>query len=201
MKTQNGTDYDQNYDVGVKWLAAAFRGETLEVLGLKTGRIKDVFGFEPTDIAVRAGRVDVMFRNEAGALYHLEAQRNLRKADLYRFASYHFSAAYQWGPNITDIILASGDVSIKNSEIITESGRYSPIIIDLSSRDPLKRLAEIRKTVSSGELTNRLELVFLPLYGRETGEAQSETVEQILRFECELYKAEKIPATLLAASL
>lgn len=35
MNSQNGTDYAQNYDVIVKWLAAVLRGETLDVLGVK----------------------------------------------------------------------------------------------------------------------------------------------------------------------
>ena len=32
MKSQNGTEYAQNYDVMLKWIAAALRGETLEIL-------------------------------------------------------------------------------------------------------------------------------------------------------------------------
>jgi len=151
MKSRNGTDYSQNYDLITKWLSAAFRGETLEVLGLKTGRIEDVFGFEPTDISVRAGRVDVMFRDDAGELYHFEEQRNPRRADLYRTAAYHFHAAHQWGPKITDIILVSGDVQIGDGEIRTESGRYFPTIVDLSARDGWKRLAEIREAVRNEE--------------------------------------------------
>ncbi len=201
METQNGTDYAQNYDLIIKWLSAAFRGETLEVLGVNTGPIQDVFGFEPADISVRAGRVDVMFRAENGALYHLEAERNLRKADLYRFAAYHFLAAYQWGPNVTDIILTSGDVSVRDWAVTTESGHYSPVIIDLSTRDGLKRLEEIRGAVQEGVFENWLELVFLPLYGKETGSLRSDFAEQILRFESGLYKAGKLSAELLAAAL
>ncbi|MCP4351244.1 MAG: hypothetical protein GY795_37750 [Desulfobacterales bacterium] len=201
MKTYNGTDYAHNYDVVIKWMSAVFRGQTLDVLGIKTGRIKDVFGFEPADISVRTGRIDIMFRNEAGDLYHLEEQRNLRKADLYRFAAYHFLAAHQWGTKITDIILTSGDVSIGDRVIKTESGCYSPIIIDLSERNGVKRLGEIREAVQTGEFENWLELVFLPLYGKEVGDLRSNITEQILRFESELYKTEKIPATLLAAAL
>ncbi len=71
MKSQNGTEYNQNYDLIMKWLSAVFRGETLEVLGLKTGRIEKVFGFEPVDISVRAGRVDIMFMDESGAHYQV----------------------------------------------------------------------------------------------------------------------------------
>jgi hypothetical protein len=59
MKTKNGTDYQQNYDIITKWMAAVFRGETLRVLGLDTGRIEDVFGFEPADLAVNTGRLDI----------------------------------------------------------------------------------------------------------------------------------------------
>ncbi|MCP4218931.1 MAG: hypothetical protein GY765_30135, partial [bacterium] len=36
---------------------------------------------------------------------------------------------------------------------------------------------------------------------KETGSGRSDMVEQILRFESELYKAKKLPATLLAATL
>ncbi len=46
-----------------------------------------------------------------------------------------------------------------------------------------------------------LELVFIPLYGKYKGEARSLFVEEVLRFGSELYKAEKIPARLLAATL
>ncbi len=50
------------------------------------------FGFEPADIAVRTGRVDLMLRDENEAYWHIEEQRNLRKEDMYRFAAYHSSA-------------------------------------------------------------------------------------------------------------
>ncbi len=98
MKRQNGATYKQNYDVIVKWFAETLRGETLEVLGVRTGRITEVFGFEPVEITVQAGPVDVLVRDEFGAIRHIEEQRNLCKADLYRSASYHFQTAKQWDP-------------------------------------------------------------------------------------------------------
>lgn len=91
MKPENGTDYGQNYDVIVKWLADALRGETLEAIGVPTGRIEEVFAFDVADISVTAGRVDIMVRDHFGDLYHIEEERNLRKSDLYRFAAYHFA--------------------------------------------------------------------------------------------------------------
>jgi hypothetical protein len=201
MKGQNGTDYAQNYDVIVKWLAAALQGETLEVLGIPTGRIEEVFGFEPVDIAVKAGRVDVMVRDETGAFYHIEEQRNLKKSDMYRFAAYHFLGVKQWGLELTDIILASGDVYAGKKVITTKSGTYSPIVIDFTQRDGWKRLAEIREAIRTGEFDMWLELVFVPLYGKDKGPARSELVEEVLRFESELYHAEKLSARLLAAAL
>jgi hypothetical protein len=53
MDSKNGSDYAQNYDIIVKWLAGALRGQTLDAIGVKTGRIEEVFGFEPSDISVR----------------------------------------------------------------------------------------------------------------------------------------------------
>ncbi|QTA86563.1 hypothetical protein [Desulfonema magnum] len=204
MKSKDGTEYAQNYDVIVKWLAAALKGETLEVLGVRTGRIEDVFAFEPADISVKAGRVDVMLRDDTGAIYHVEEQRNLKKADMFRFAAYHFLGAEQWGVKLTDIILASGEVwaGEKGSRaVITESGRYDPVVIDFTERDGRKRLGEIREAVRSGTFDNWLELVFLPLYGRESGEARAVMAEEVLRFENELYLEKKISVRLLAATL
>ncbi len=68
-------------------------------------------------------------------------------------------------------------------------------------RDGGNRLAEIRQIVASGETANLMELVFLPLYGREQGGARVDLVEQVIRFEIELRKAQKISDKLLAATL
>jgi hypothetical protein len=201
METKNGTDYQQNYDIITKWMSAVFKGETLKVLGLDTGRIEEVFGFEPADIAVNTGRLDIIFKDEKGTYYHLEEQRNPRKADLYRSAAYHFFAGQQWGKNITDIILVSGDVQIGDAEIQTESGHYYPTIIDLSARDGYKRLEEIQEAVEKEEFQNWLELIFLPLYGKETGYLRSKFVEKVLYFEIDLNKKKKLSDILVAATL
>jgi hypothetical protein len=201
METKNGTDYQQNYDIITKWMSVVFRGETLRVLGVDTGRIEEVFGFEPADIAVNTGRLDIIFKGENGAYYHLEEQRNPRKADLYRSAAYHFFAGQQWGKNISDIILVSGDVQIGNAEITTQSGHYYPTIIDLSARDGHKRFGEIQKAVEKEEFKDWLELVFLPLYGKEIGYWRSKFVEKVLYFEIDLNKRNKLPDILVAATL
>jgi hypothetical protein len=185
-------------------MAAALRGETLEVLGVKSGRIEEVFGFETADIPVKAGRVDIMARDDAGDLYHIEEQRDMTRADMCRFAAYHFFEAVQW-ENVTDIVLASGEVWAGKKEggrvIRTKSGKYEPVVIDFSGRDGEKRLEEILEEVRAGTFGRQLELVFLPLYGKETGKARSMFAEKVLHFEKELYRAEKIPVTLLAATL
>ncbi|MCI5150188.1 MAG: hypothetical protein D3916_12510 [Candidatus Electrothrix sp. MAN1_4] len=201
MESRNGTDYAQNYDLIVKLMGEALKGETLEVIGVQSGRIEEAFGFEPADIAVRTGRVDLMLRDENGAYWHIEEQRNLKKADMYRFAAYHFTGAKQWGAGLTDIILASGEVSFKDDALVTGSGRYAPMIIDFSERDGRRRLEEIRSAVEQGEFRNWLELVFLPLYGKETGKRRSAMVEEMLGFDIELFRAEKISDRLLAAAI
>ncbi len=201
MTGKNGLEYPHNYDVVVKWLAEALRGQTLEVIGVETGHIVDVFGFEPVDIAVKTGRVDVMFRDDAGKFFHLEEQRNLRRIDLYRFAAHHFMGARKWGDGLTDIVLASGNVFAGEKAVTTESGVYRPVVVDFSERDGEKRLEEIKDQIREGTFQNWLELVFLPLYGKMTGELREEFVENAIRFETELFKARMIPATFLAAVL
>ncbi len=75
-----------------------------------------------------------------------------------------------------DIILASGRIYAGEKTVATKSGTYSPVVVDFSERDGRKRLAEIREAVSSGEWgnVNPLELVFLPLCGKESGIARSD---------------------------
>ena len=167
MESRNGTNYFQNYDFIVKWIADALKGQTLNAIGLKTAPVEEVFAFEPVDINVKAGRVDVMVRDRTGALFHLEEQRNLKRSDLYRFAAYHFMGAGKWGPGMMDVILASGDVETGELSIDTTSGRYAPLVIDFSKRDGAKRLREIREEINAGTFRNWLELVILPLYGRK----------------------------------
>ncbi len=201
MESRNGTDYFQNYDFIVKWIAEALKGETLDALGLKTAPVEEVFAFEPVDIRVKAGRVDVMARDSAGSLFHIEEQRNLRRSDLYRFAAYHFMGAKKWGPGMMDVILASGDVETGDLSIKTPSGGYAPLVIDFSKRDGAKRLQEIREEIKTGTFTNWLELVTLPLYGKVKGENRARFVEEVVRFQAALFRENKISARLPAATL
>jgi len=201
VEQKNGLKYSQNYDVIVKWIAEALQGHTLDVIGIKSAPVEEVFGFEPVEIKISTGRLDIIIRDQAGALFHMEEQRNLEKSDMYRFAAYHFLGAKKWGPKLTDIILASGDVYAGEKSVITQSGEYRPLVIDFSRRDGKKRLEEIKEAVKAGTFENWLELVFLPLYGRETGTDRSEIVEQVVRFETELFHHNKIPSRLVAATL
>ncbi len=204
MDSKNGKEYKQNYDFIVKWMTAALRGVTLDFMCADIGRVADVFAFEPADISVRAGRVDIMVRNTNGRLFHIEEQRNLRKADMYRFASYHFHGAEQWGDALTDIIIASGDVYSREKgkvKITTSSGKYKPIVIDLSERDGWKRLDEIRAAVKENDLSGLAELVFIPLYGKEKGGERSKLAVEVIKFEKVLLNADVMDIKFLAATL
>ncbi len=132
---QDGMDYFQSYDLVVNWLSEAFRGQTLDVLGIRTGKIRRVCSYKPVEISVSAGVVDVIFEDAAGKAWHLEEQRSMTEKDLYRFASQHFSAAGEWKDDITDIVLTSGTPYTGRRRIRTQSGTYTPTIIDLTERD------------------------------------------------------------------
>ncbi len=194
----DGMEYYQNYDLVLNWLSEAFRDQTLEVLGIKTGKIRRVCSYKPVEISVRTGIVDVMFEDFAGNGYHVEEQRNMTEDDLYRFASQHFLAAKEWKDNITDIILVSGRPYTGRKEIQTPAGTYAPIIIDLTERNGPKRLEEIREAVNRGDTSGLTELVFLPLYGREE---ESQFAKKVIQFEIDLCKQGKMPVLLVAATL
>ncbi len=74
-------------------------------------------------------------------------------------------------------------------------------MIDFSRKDRRKRLEEIRQSLRDGSFSAWEELVFLPLYGQETGAARSDFAEKVLLFGTELCRAGKISSRLLAATL
>mgnify|MGYP001552912974 CR=1 FL=1 len=176
----DGMEYYHNYDLVLNWLSEAFRGRTLDVLGVETGEILRVRSCKPVEISVSAGIMDVIFEDADGRGYHVEEQRNMTEADLHRFAAQHFSAAREWRDRITDIILTSGTPYAGKKEIRTPSGTYAPVIIDLTGRDGPKRFGEIREALDSGDFSVLTELVFLPLYGRR---GQEGFVRRVLRYE------------------
>ncbi|MBF0103602.1 MAG: hypothetical protein HQK77_22105 [Desulfobacterales bacterium] len=203
MKAKNGINYDQNYDFIVKWMSELLCGETLDVIGLNTGKIVEVFTFEPVDIAVTSGRVDIMIRNDQGALFHIEEQRDLCKDDLYRFAAYHFMGAKKYKDKLTDVIIASGDVfngEAGKKEVRTPSGTYTPIVIDLSERNGFAVLNRIREEIRSDNLSSLMELVFVPLYGKQTRLQRSQLAEEVILLEKDLYTQGRLSVRLLAAT-
>jgi len=60
---KNAFKYKQNYDAIVKWISQEFKGKTLEIFGVETGRIVEVFTFEPVDIKIYTGRLDLIFKD------------------------------------------------------------------------------------------------------------------------------------------
>ncbi len=101
-------------------------GETLDAIRSKTGRVEEVFAFEPMNIALKVGRLDVMVRDDAGTLFHIEEQRDLKRPDLYSFAAYHFLGAWKWGPRMVAMIPASGDVQADARSLKIAGGAYEP---------------------------------------------------------------------------
>jgi len=198
---KKGLDYKQNIDAILKWFVQEFKGKTLELFGVNSLKIIKVFNFEPVEIAVRKGMLDIILQDEASELFHLEEQRNMTIDDLKRFAVYHFQGVRQWGFNITDVILISGKSYEGSHEIETKSGTYSPIIIDLTEKDGWKRLEEIKKEVEMGKLDNLMELVFIPIYGKESSEKRSELAVTVLDYEVSLLKNDEFMSNLFYATL
>ena len=199
---KSGLIFRQNYDAVVKWMGEEFKGKTLEIFGIKTEPIVELFNFEPVTIRIDTGRIDLMLRDKAGTLYHLEEQRNMRLKDLHRFGIYHFQAAEKWmKTKITDIILMSGKPYNGEKSIKTGTGTYSPLIIDLTQKDGRKRLKELKKEISAGIYDNLIELVFLPLYGKEKKEDRSKMAIEVLDYEIKLLKKDKLPDKLVIATI
>ena len=64
-----------------------------------------------------------------------------------------------------------------------------------------QRLKQIRKAVESGDTSSLLELAFLPMYGNDDDLDKKEFVQEIIRFETELFKKDPTKDLLVAATL
>ena len=189
-------EYYQNYDVVFKWVSMVFAGETLDVLGVKTGKIIESRCLEPVTLQAKEERIDLLLRDEHGSYYHLEEERNLTHKDMFRFASQHFLVAEQVKTEaLTSIIIASGSVTpLKIIE--TKSGHYAPVIINLTERNGEKRFQEIQKE----ETPNPVELLFLPLYGANR-KSPEEFAREVVLYARELHLQGKITLQFVGAIL
>ncbi len=198
---KNGTEYFHNYDFVVNWLSDTFRGETLDFLGIKSAPIRRVSTFKHVDISVATGTLDIILEDMEGQCYHIEEQRNMSERDMYRFASQHFPAAKECHDNMMDIILISGKSYAGKKEIQTRSGKYLPVFVDLTDRDAVKRLNDIESAMNKGDMSGLLELVFVPLYGKEQDQDRNNLALKVIELELNLCKQKKISELILAATL
>jgi len=82
---------------------------------------------------------------KSSAYFHIEEQRSMSEADLYRCGIYHFQASRQYGQNITDLLLLSGNPYAGPNSIKTKSGLYQPIFIDLTTKNGFDRLTQAKQ--------------------------------------------------------
>jgi len=94
-----------------------------------------------------------------------------------RFASYNIDLSRMHGIPFTTVIITiqkPGVTSYTNPSI-----SFNPKIINLKERDADKVLAEIDKKLQVGDYNgiNPLEIIYLPLYGSESGKTTAELLE------------------------
>ncbi len=180
-------DYKHNYDAIFKWMASVFTGKTLDVLGIKTGKITEVRGLEPITLQVKEERIDILLKDENGNFFHIEEERNFSRNDIYRFAAQHFLIAEQIkSDKLTTIITASGIVTPK-TEIETDCAHFKPQIVNLNDRDGEAKLEEIRRQ----DQLDPVEIVFLPMYGAKS-KTKEQFAKEVILFAKDLYDKNKL---------
>ena len=189
-----GIDYQHNFDVIFKWLTNVFTGQTLEVLGISTGKITEIRGLEPVTFQVKEERIDLLLKDEEGRFYHLEEERSVKRQDLYRFAAQHYLIAEQIkSDRLTTVIVASGE-GTPAIKIQTDCSSFEPLIVNLNDRNGEEKLEEIKQ---KGTL-NAIELVFLPMYGVRR-KSRNEFSKEVLLHTKHLYEQKKVPLEILGA--
>jgi len=108
----DGMSYYQNYDLVINYLSQAFKGQTLNVLGIDTAPIKRVCSFKPVEIAVNTGVIDVIL--VSGRPYN-----GKRKIQTH-------SGLYQ--PTFVDLTKRNGKERFKQIREAVESGDTTSLL-------------------------------------------------------------------------
>jgi len=101
----------QRDDIILKATAEAFRGQTLEAIGLHLPPIVDMLPTVLPTAEVKEERVDFLFRLADETLLHLEFQTSMvTRNDLHRFAGYDLKLLDRYWRTIRTVVIYSGRV-------------------------------------------------------------------------------------------
>ncbi|MCL2576774.1 MAG: hypothetical protein FWE27_01810 [Defluviitaleaceae bacterium] len=171
-----------NQDKVLKESLSLFTGGSLEFLDEElSGEVTDILSTEITETTTKKAYGDKALKLSTNMGIHSECEAHISKDDMIRFASYNLDLTRLHKIPFTTVIITTKKPSV--TSYTCPSLSFTPKIINLKERDADKVLAEIDKKLKAGEQSkiNLLEVVYLPLYGSESGKTTFELLNTAIK--------------------
>jgi hypothetical protein len=159
-----------------------YTGRTLEFLDSEfSGEVTAILSTEITETTTKKAHSDNALKLSTNKGIHTEWEVQISEDDLIRFASYNADLSRKHKIPFTTIVLTTKKPSI--TSYANPSLTFTPKIINLKERDADKILAEIDRKLQAKEQgdINPLEVIYLPLYGSESGLTTPELLDKAIK--------------------
>ena len=175
-------DKHTNQDKVWKESLSLFTGGSLEFLHEElSGEVTDILSTEITETTTKKAYSDNALKLSTNKGVHTEWEAHINEDDIIRFASYNIDLTRMHKIPFTTIIITTKNPSVTSyaSPCLT----FTPKIINLKERDADKVLVEIDRKLNAGEhgSINILEIIYLPLYGSESGKTTPELLDTAIK--------------------
>jgi hypothetical protein len=149
-----------------------------------SGKVTDILSTEFTETTTKKSFADKAFKvldNGVHEGVHKEWEADISLDDIKRFASSNVDLSRIHNIDFTTVIITAKKPSVTSYK--NKSLNFTPKIIDLSARNADKVLAEIDRKIKDGKLDeiNPLEVIYLPLYGSESGKTTPELLDTAIK--------------------
>ncbi|KLU62353.1 hypothetical protein CEB3_c12140 [Peptococcaceae bacterium CEB3] len=164
-----------NNDIIMKATAEMFKDKTLEVLGLKTAKIKDVMPTVLPVVEAQEKRMDFVFLLEDETLLHLEFQTTVPEDLLRRVAFYGSRIVARHDREVNTAVIYSGRIESAPDLLRRGSLTYQVTNVYMKGMDGDKEYQRIKSKLERGEALDEadlLKLIFLPLMKSKQSEAE-----------------------------
>ena len=178
-------DMLHNQDKVLKESLDLYNGNTLEFLDVElSGEVTAILATEFTETRTKKSFADKVFevkKNGVREGVHKEWQAKITQDAMMRFASENVDLSRNHKMDFTTVVITAKKPTVagyKNNSI-----NFTPKIVVLCERDADKVLAEIDRKLNAGEQTliNPLEIIYLPLYGSESGKTTSDLLDAAIK--------------------
>ena len=191
INLNHNIDTYNNQDKVLKESFSLFKGGSLDFLDAELhGEVTEVLNTEITETTTKKAYGDNALKLSTNKGVHTEWEADISKDDMMRFASYHIDFSRMHKIPFTTVIITIKKPSV--TSYTSPSMTFTPKIINLKERDADMELSGIKKKLKAGEHINELLLIYLPLYGSESGKTTVELLDTAIKLTPEVAKDDMV---------